>query len=274
MGIPANIARKHILRALDDINKLRDIPARRRSKDYCLIYGGKHYPPKYVISIANIYANDIELKSTRFNSGECPTCANPFLRSRGFEVIDCGCGGKGFREEMPRKKLKYTERSLIRLKSQGKCCANLFTEFEFQDLVSAEPPSKKGVYVIRIRSKSESTPEMMVEKTRQLVSRLGWGLVEKHIIDRVERIGRIGHCPIIYIGSAGTRPGSRNTLKGRYKEFLGRHTAMYPIWVLLYFDWKLEFGWTECDEPGREEDMLKRAYLKIHQGRLPALVEL
>ena len=66
MGIPGNIRREHILRALDEIDK-SGIPVKRRSKDYCLIYGGKHFPPKYVISIANRYANDIELDSAKFN---------------------------------------------------------------------------------------------------------------------------------------------------------------------------------------------------------------
>lgn len=273
MGIPDVIRKEHILRALRQIDE-SGVPERRRSRDYCLTYEGKHYPPKYVISKAAVYAIGREFESSEFLGGEGPGCANPFLRSRGFEVIDCGCGGVGFREEIPRKKPKYAERSLTRPKGRGECCANLFTEFEFQGLVSADPPSKKGVYVVRIKSKSESTPRMMVEKTRRLVSRLGWKLVEKHIIDRVERIGRIGHCPIIYIGSAGTRRESRNTLRGRYKEFSGRHTAMYPIWVLLYFGWKLEFGWKECDEPEREETMLKRAYSKAHQGNLPALVKL
>jgi hypothetical protein len=64
-----------------------------------------------------------------------------------------------------------------------------------------------------------------------------------------------------------------NTLKGRYNEFSGRHTAMYPIWVLLYFGWKLEFGWKESDEPSLEEKRLKEKYQNTHQNRLPALVK-
>jgi hypothetical protein len=28
---------------------------------------------------------------------------------------------------------------------------------------------------------------------------------------------------------------------------------MYPIWVLLYFNWKLEFGWKKSIKPKQEE---------------------
>lgn len=90
MPIPNNITREHILRALDEI---KCVPPRRRSKDYCIIYGGIHYPPKYVISIANIYANGVELSPYEFYGGVGPGCANLFLERRGFEVTHerCGC---------------------------------------------------------------------------------------------------------------------------------------------------------------------------------------
>lgn len=100
MGIPDNITREHILRALDEINKLGII--KRRSKNYCLAHGNRHYPPKYVISIANIFANGFKLDSRRFNGGECPTCANFFLRKRGFDVVGCGC--KNTKGWMPKEK--------------------------------------------------------------------------------------------------------------------------------------------------------------------------
>ena len=93
------------------------------------------------------------------------------------------------------------------------------------------------------------------------------------MVSRIERLKRISQCPIIYIGGAGTQPGSRNTLKGRYTEFSGRHTAMYPIWILLYFGWKLQFGWKKTKQPENEEGEYKKKYRKAHQGKLPALVK-
>jgi hypothetical protein len=153
------------------------------------------------------------------------------------------------------------------------CCNNLFDDFTFEDLTSVKPPDVKGIYVVRIKCRSEVPPNDMVEKTRKLLSGIGWDLVIDFIMSRVERLGNIGNCPIIYIGSAGTRSGSRNTLKNRYEEFANRHTAMYPIWVLLYFGWRLEFGWKLSANPLHDENELKKNYRILHGGKLPALVE-
>jgi hypothetical protein len=122
------------------------------------------------------------------------------------------------------------------------CCSDLFTDFTFQDLVRARPPRVKGVYAIRVKTEGVKT-NIIIDKTMTLVTGIGWDLVKTRVLSRVNRLKRIGQCPIIYIGSAGTQPGSRNTLQGRYREFSSRHTAMYPIWSLLYFGWKLEYGW-------------------------------
>jgi hypothetical protein len=155
----------------------------------------------------------------------------------------------------------------------AECCSRLFADFTFQDLTGAKPPGEKGVYVIRIKCRSEVSPREMIGRTGRLISGVGWDLVVDFVMSRVERLNNIGNCPIIYIGSAGTQRGSRNTLKDRYEEFSNRHTAMYPVWVLLYFGWKLEFGWKKSDEPRKEEVELKMKYRELHNGRLPALVE-
>jgi hypothetical protein len=153
------------------------------------------------------------------------------------------------------------------------CCSTLFVDFTFQDLTSAKPPNDKGVYVIRVKRRSEVPLTVMIEKTRQLLSGIGWDLVAGFIMSRVERLTNIGNCQIIYIGSAGGRSESKNTLKNRYEEFANRHTAMYPIWVLLYFGWELEFGWKASVNPLSQEKELKRNYQATHNGMLPALVE-
>lgn len=142
----------------------------------------------------------------------------------------------------------------------------------FQDLQSASPPNKKGVYVIRVKKEGICVKEI-IEQVKQYVQNLNWKFVENYILNRTDRLKKINQCPIIYIGSAGTRKGSKNTLKGRYKEFSRRHTAMYPIWALLYSGWELEFGWKEEeDDPGRVESQLKQKYTERHKDKLPALV--
>jgi hypothetical protein len=56
-------------------------------------------------------------------------------------------------------------------------CDDLFTEFTFQDLRSASPPDKKGVYVIRVKKEGSSVTEI-IEQVKQLVQNLNWKLVK------------------------------------------------------------------------------------------------
>lgn len=99
------------------------------------------------------------------------------------------------------------------------CCNNLFDDFTFENLTSAKPPNERGIYVVRVKSRSEVPLNDMIEKTRKLLSGIGWNLVIDFIMSRVERLTNIGNCQIIYIGSARGRSESKNTLKNRYEEF-------------------------------------------------------
>ena len=267
--IPSTISRDHILKAIHEIDE-QGVPNRRKSTKYCLVHEYRHYPPKYVISVAARYAIGTELGHHDFYGGKGSGCANQFLRNRGFQIAECQCGGF-ISIEMPETATE-PEGSREGLLRGDSCCSDLLVGFTFEDMVEAKPPREKGVYVVRIKNKSESLPEAMVSEAKQLITKVGWKMLEKKMVSRIERLKRISQCPVIYIGGAGTQPGSRNTLKGRYSEFSGRHTAMYPVWILLYFGWELEFGWKVTNEPGNEEAELKKQYRKIHQGKLPALV--
>ncbi len=83
-GIPKNITRAHVLKALQEIDK-KGIPPSRMSRDYVLVHNGKFYPPKYVISLANKYANGYELPPDKFSGG---AQTNNFLKKLGFTVIN------------------------------------------------------------------------------------------------------------------------------------------------------------------------------------------
>ena len=83
MSIPSNISKEHIESAIVDINKSK-IPGERLSYQYFLKVGEKMFPPKYVVSIANKYANRVELNSESFNAIE----AKNFLTKLGFEIIE------------------------------------------------------------------------------------------------------------------------------------------------------------------------------------------
>jgi len=77
--IPSNIQREHIIEAIIETDKLT-IPPERLSKKFLLEYEGRHYPPKFIISIANRYANGVELNPNLFSGGKE---SNNFLNSRG-----------------------------------------------------------------------------------------------------------------------------------------------------------------------------------------------
>lgn len=80
--ISSNITREHIIDAIREINR-DGIPPRRNSRDFQLIFGGRSYPPKYVVSLANRFVNGTELDPSEFITHE----ANRFLQRRGFKVV-------------------------------------------------------------------------------------------------------------------------------------------------------------------------------------------
>ncbi|MCM3790338.1 HNH endonuclease [Domibacillus indicus] len=84
MPIPKNINQEHIIQAIQKISK-EGVPEKRGSTRFSILYEGKHYPPKYVISIANIFANGEELSSSKFSGGEE---TNKFLSKLGFNIVE------------------------------------------------------------------------------------------------------------------------------------------------------------------------------------------
>ncbi len=91
--IPRSIRRSHIEAALPRIRR-EGAPPQRRSRGYCLVEGGVHFPPKVVISLAHDVAEGKPLASNAFHGG---AQSNRFLEERGFEVVACGCGGASAR---------------------------------------------------------------------------------------------------------------------------------------------------------------------------------
>lgn len=82
MTIPAGILREHVLAAIEEINET-EVPVRRESTLYDLVFQDARLPPKYVLSIAAKHAGLGELPPTSFSGGDE---ANDFLRSLGFTI--------------------------------------------------------------------------------------------------------------------------------------------------------------------------------------------
>ncbi len=81
--IPQNISREHVIKALDEIRK-NGVSSDRQSKGYYIVTEtGDKFPPKYVLSIANKYANGEELDPSKFTSGKE---TNNYLINLGFQI--------------------------------------------------------------------------------------------------------------------------------------------------------------------------------------------
>ncbi len=84
--IPSSITRAHILEAIRRIIR-EGVSPRRNSRGYCLVKDGCHFPPKYTITLAHEIAKGQPLRSDKFSGGHE---SNSFLKSHGFDVIECG----------------------------------------------------------------------------------------------------------------------------------------------------------------------------------------
>ena len=80
--IPKNINEKHVLKAIVAI-KENGVLKKRNATKYVLRHDGQRYPPKYVISLANKFANGTELLPSQFNGGRE---VNEFLGKLGFHI--------------------------------------------------------------------------------------------------------------------------------------------------------------------------------------------
>ena len=80
--IPPNISRGHVLEALRKI-EAEGVPSGRSSKKFYLVHDGKRFPPKYVISLSNLFANGEELYFEVFSGGQE---TNDYLIRLGFKI--------------------------------------------------------------------------------------------------------------------------------------------------------------------------------------------
>ncbi len=80
--IPDNITKKHVLKAIAEVDR-DGVPPGRGSTKYNLKHGARLYPPKYLISVANRFANGSELPPSDFSGGKE---VNEFLARLGFSI--------------------------------------------------------------------------------------------------------------------------------------------------------------------------------------------
>jgi len=83
--IPKNISKEHIEKAIREIDG-NVVHQESHLSNFDLIFNGKYYPPKLVLSIANRFANGVELDPNDF-LGEFDNSAVEVLKNEGFEII-------------------------------------------------------------------------------------------------------------------------------------------------------------------------------------------
>ena len=85
MALPDNITYEHLLNAIHKIDS-DGIPQNADSRYYDVLYNNKTYPPKVIVSYANIFANGYELDRNSFAGGEDSACFK-LLKKNSFEII-------------------------------------------------------------------------------------------------------------------------------------------------------------------------------------------
>lgn len=101
--IPSNIKKEHVMRAIREIDS-KGMPSGRKSRSFCLRFEGKLYPLKYVVSLANKFANGEELDSSKFSGGHE---TNNFLKRLGFDIL----GTSSANPEDPKDITKFREQN-------------------------------------------------------------------------------------------------------------------------------------------------------------------
>jgi 5-methylcytosine-specific restriction protein B len=85
MAIPKNILKEHLLKAIEKIDQ-DGIPKDGDSQYYDVLYKGKRYPPKLIVSYANLFSNGVELDRNTFHGG-LNTPSFILLEKNGFDII-------------------------------------------------------------------------------------------------------------------------------------------------------------------------------------------
>lgn len=85
MAIPSNITKDHLLKAIAKIDN-EGIPKDGDSRYYDVLVDGKRYPPKLIVSYANLFANKEVLDRNSFPGGKGTPCFN-LLEENGFRII-------------------------------------------------------------------------------------------------------------------------------------------------------------------------------------------
>lgn len=173
--IPNNITRKHLEKAIEEIDR-DGVKKGRHSSTYDLIYNGKPYPPKLVISIANKFANNSELSPNIFGGGKGTTAFN-LLKKEGFTI----------KEKQPKINPLYTiltkiksdvEKAGFQYKSFNKKARYVWIE-DSENIIGRsiahyELISRKNTLYIELHFEEEKSKDLFHKSINKLPTQLKW----------------------------------------------------------------------------------------------------
>ncbi len=136
MKLPKNITKDHLLKAIEKIDK-DGIPKDGASLYYDVVYNGKHYPPKVIVSYANIFANGKELDRNSFEGGKDTPCFK-LLENNDFEIIKRQVG---FYSELKR----FLDLADRQTRGQGVIGAKEFNEEKLDDYLGLKVDPSLGI---------------------------------------------------------------------------------------------------------------------------------
>lgn len=85
-NFPSNISKEHILKAIEKIDD-EGVPVGASSSTYDVVFEGERYPPKLVVSYANLFANGVVLDRGSFHGGKTQP-AFKLLERLNFQIMD------------------------------------------------------------------------------------------------------------------------------------------------------------------------------------------
>ncbi|MEB2492941.1 HNH endonuclease [Peribacillus frigoritolerans] len=200
MTIPKNIKTEHVLRALSEIDNHR-IPDERNSTKFNLLYEGRYYPPKYVLTIANKYANGHELIPSEFSGGKE---SNSYLSDLGFEIIsnerEHDLGNHSWTILSPIVAIKEMDKSSFLHKGTG-IPVDIRRFFEIENMEKGEKRSTTFIY-----NDTQFEAHFIMDRTESQRTRLFWA---GNMAEAIR-----GHFPVQYEGfKDGTLTQSKLKMK-------------------------------------------------------------
>ncbi len=169
--IPKMIEKEHIIAALAEIDR-DGIPSGRQAAKFVVVYEGKEYPPKYVLSLSAKYAVGTQLSPKSFGGG---SEANAFLCERGFEVLLAN-GGSGTPPVFakPSKKVTANDKKSPSVFSHNERCSDC------KDTVQALLEAIYGTVERNPKIESSTNPEDYMQSPLYPVLHEIYVVLQKH----------------------------------------------------------------------------------------------